>query len=166
MVSKIETALPICTPIPVQWHPWSCPWASNPCSLDITTTTNVRDHDQVEVWLSPQSETNSSSSCARYPSIHAFSKSYFKHTIKKIWNLYGICTSACYMILLPSIEHRNYAFIALSCNAKESRHGHVKMLARRIAPPSIIIWRAEIGGSYRNNCTSEAPLGICPIVAH
>jgi len=86
LVSKIETALPICTPIPVQWHPWSCPWASNPCSLDITTTTNVRDHDQVEVWLSPQSETNSSSSCARYPSIHAFSKSYFKHTIKKfIW---------------------------------------------------------------------------------
>ena len=78
-----------------------------------------------------------------------------------IWNL-----CACYMILLPPIEHRNCAFIALSCNAKESRHGHVKMLVRRIAPPSIIIWRAEIGGSYRNNCTSEAPLGICPIVAH
>lgn len=69
-------------------------------------------------------------------------------------------------LFLPFIQYRNNAFIALSCNAKESRHGHVKVIVRGITPPSIVVWRTEIGGGHCHNAAWKAPLRIKPVVAH
>lgn len=67
--------------------------------------------------------------------------------------------------MLPSINDRNYAFIALSCNAKKSWRGHVKVLVRGIAPPSVVVRGAEVGGGNHNGTALKAPLGIDPVVA-
>lgn len=69
-------------------------------------------------------------------------------------------------LLLPSIEDRNNAFIALSRNAKESRHGHVEVMVRRVTPPSLVVWRAKIGGSYSHTAASEAPFWVDLVVTH
>ena len=69
-------------------------------------------------------------------------------------------------LFLPSIQYRNNAFIALSCNTKESRHGHVKVIVRGITPPSIVVRRTEIGGGYGHSPAPKAPLRIKPVVAH
>lgn len=49
---------------------------------------------------------------------------------------------------LPSINYRNYPFIASSGNAEKSWHGHVEVVARGVAPPSMVVWRAEVGGRH------------------
>lgn len=70
------------------------------------------------------------------------------------------------LYILPSIKNRNNAFIALSCNAKESRHGHVEMVVRRVTPPSVVVWRAEVGGGYRHTAASKTPFWVGPGVTY
>lgn len=69
-------------------------------------------------------------------------------------------------ILLPSIEDRNNAFIAFSCNAKESRHGHIEVMVRGVTPPSTVVWRAKVGGSYSHTAASEAPFWVYPVITN
>ena len=67
---------------------------------------------------------------------------------------------------LPSIEDGNNALVALSCNAKESGRGHVEMLARRVAPPSLVVRRTKVGCRHCHSTASETPLWVNPVVTH
>lgn len=67
---------------------------------------------------------------------------------------------------IPSIKDRNNAFIALSCNAKESRHRHVEVMVRGVTPPSVVVRRAKVCGGYCHPATNKAPFWVCPIVTH
>lgn len=67
---------------------------------------------------------------------------------------------------IPSIKDRNNAFIALSCNAKESRHGHVEVMVRWVTPPSMVIRRAKVCGGYCHAAANKAPFWVCPKVTH
>lgn len=70
------------------------------------------------------------------------------------------------MMRSPSVKYRNNAFIAPSGNAKEGRHWHVKVVARRITPPSLVVRRAEVGRRYNHRGTAQAPLRVKPAVAY
>jgi len=59
---------------------------------------------------------------------------------------------------IPSKEDGNHALIARASNAKERRHGHVKVLSRRVAPPSLVVHRAEVGGGHCGRACPKAPL--------
>ncbi|KAH7861259.1 hypothetical protein Vadar_023895 [Vaccinium darrowii] len=64
-----------------------------------------------------------------------------------------------------AVKNRDNAFIPRSRNARKCRHRHVKVVAGRIAPPSAVIRRAKIGGSYGHYTAAETPLGVELIVA-
>ena len=66
---------------------------------------------------------------------------------------------------VPSKEDGNNALIARASDAKERRHGHVKVLSRRVAPPSLVVRRAKVGGSHRDPAYPKAPLRVSPVVA-
>ncbi|KAI5662591.1 hypothetical protein M9H77_21914 [Catharanthus roseus] len=57
------------------------------------------------------------------------------------------------------------AFIALTGNAKESRHGHVEVVSRWITSTTLVVGRAEVGGDYGDGGAAEPPLWISPVVA-
>lgn len=68
--------------------------------------------------------------------------------------------------MLPSIKNWNDSFIAMACNAKECGLGHVEVVAGRIAPPSVVVCRAEVGGSDDDRSMRNAPGAVEPGVAN
>ena len=83
-----------------------------------------------------------------------------------VWCLLYICIVKNKALSLPSIKDGNNALVALSRNAKESGHGHVEMLARRVAPPSLVVRRTKVGGGHCHCTASETPLWVNPVVTH
>ena len=67
--------------------------------------------------------------------------------------------------MLPAVEDGDDAFVAAASYAEESGHGHVKVVAREIAPTSIVVRRTEVCSRHRHSGSSETPLRISPIVA-
>jgi len=61
---------------------------------------------------------------------------------------------------LPAIEDGDDAFIAATGNAEESGGGHVKVMAREIAPTIIVIRWAKVCSRHRHGGSSETPLRI------
>lgn len=59
----------------------------------------------------------------------------------------------------------------IDANFLPCRLGHVEMLARRVAPSAIVIWKrkisgAEVGSCDSHECTLDTPLGIGLVVTH
>lgn len=54
----------------------------------------------------------------------------------------------------------------MACNAKECGLGHVEVVAGRIAPPSAVVCRAEVGGSDGDRSMRNAPGAVEPGVAN
>lgn len=67
--------------------------------------------------------------------------------------------------MLPSVEHRHNTLTPHKSNTRESSKRHIKMMMRRITPPSIIIRRAEVGSRHRDRSSRKAPSRIGSSVA-
>lgn len=92
------------------------------------------------------------------PCTYIISKTEIGH-IKKIVKLRSIES-----LLLE--QDGNNAFIPRASNTKEGRHGHVKVLSRRVAPSALVVWWAEVGGCNGDPSPAKAPLWVCFIVTH
>lgn len=64
------------------------------------------------------------------------------------------------MNTLPAIEDRDDAFIAATGDSEESWGGHVKVMAREIAPTIIVVRRTKVCSRHRHGGSSETPLRI------
>lgn len=56
--------------------------------------------------------------------------------------------------MLPAVEYGDDAFVAAAGDAEESGHGHVEVVAREIAPTSIVVRRTEVCSRHRHGCSS------------
>lgn len=73
LVSQVDAALPIRTPIPMHRHPWcsaSHPRPPYPGTLHGPAAADIRYHHHVKARLPLQRESDSSSSCTSHPLIH------------------------------------------------------------------------------------------------
>lgn len=150
---KVRVALPILAPVARQLLPVVTPRAFDRHRNNITSTANISYQHQVEVWVSVNSESYSTTLSASNP--------VNKFQLVSIQNLI-VCGNICnIMWLIPSVLNRDNPCFILS-NALKDGLGEIKMLQWRITPPSIIVrkctvWRTEISCSD-NNGSWEAPL--------
>lgn len=70
----------------------------------------------------------------------------------------------------PLVDHRHNP-AAVDANLLPCRLGHVEMLARWVAPPTVVIgkcivWRAKVGGGDGHRHAFFAPPGVRLVIAH
>lgn len=160
---EVRVTLPVLSPVPRHRDPVVAPGALDGHSNHLASSRNIRNQHQVEVGVPIYSEPYPAFLHTRNPTIQTHKTECEKMKHVAVNDLWHCLFDKNYLYVLPSERYRNDSGLIFR-DVQESRLCQVEVLARGIAPPTIIIRqcivrRAEVG-DRNGDGAREAPLGV------